>query len=185
MPGTYETDKIVWKEPVPGPGGMDRQAGDASANGFMRFFNMNAYPNTLFRFSSPSRRSSEHLEQSSSGDGTSPKVEVESTTGEAPGGMPLAAVRTAEGSASGGPARALGITRMYPLSTVLIVALIAFLMGSLLRSLLSPADFIYVVTDRKEIDGEEGTGWREIKRLLEVKYLVGGWDFQIAVVRRH
>ena len=29
------------------------------------------------------------------------------------------------------------------------------------------------------------TGWRELKRLLEVKYVVGGWDFQIAVVRRH
>jgi hypothetical protein len=70
------------------------------------------------------------------------------------------------------------------LSTVLIIALIAFLIGSLLRSLLSPADFIYVVTDLQ--DAEEGSaGWREIRRLLEVKYIVGGWDFQIAVVRRH
>ena len=79
-----------------------------------------------------------------------------------------------------GPAR----TGAYPLSTVVIVALIAFLVGSLLRSLLSPADFIYVVTDEKEI-GDVSAGWREIKRLLEVKYVVGGWDFQIAVVRRH
>ena len=75
-------------------------------------------------------------------------------------------------------------TGAYPLSTVVIVALIAFLVGSLLRSLLSPADFIYVVTDEKEI-GNVSAGWREIKRLFEVKYVVGGWDFQIAVVRRH
>ena len=33
--------------------------------------------------------------------------------------------------------------------------------------------------------GELASGWREIKRLLEVKYIVGGWDFQVAVVRRH
>jgi hypothetical protein len=76
--------------------------------------------------------------------------------------------------------------QLYPMSTVLVVALIAFLIGSLLRSLLSPADFIYVVTDLR--DAEESNnmgGWREIRRLLEVKYVVGGWDFQVAVVRRH
>lgn len=85
------------------------------------------------------------------------------------------------------PTVATHVVRMpttYPLSTVLIIALIAFLIGSLLRSLLSPADFIYVVTDLQ--DAEEGSaGWREIRRLLEVKYIVGGWDFQVAVVRRH
>lgn len=75
----------------------------------------------------------------------------------------------------------------YSFSTLVFVALIAFLIGSLLRSLLSPADFIYVVKDLE--DAEESTvsvtGWREIRRLLEIKYLVGGWDFQVAVVRRH
>jgi len=65
----------------------------------------------------------------------------------------------------------------------IIIALIAFLIGSLLRSLLSPADFIYVVTDLQGV--EHTTGWREIKRLVEVKYIFGGWDFQIAMVRRH
>ena len=74
--------------------------------------------------------------------------------------------------------------KMYPLSILLVVALIAFLIGSLLRSLLSPADFIYVVTDIKDAE-EVSAGWREIRRLVEVKYIVGGWDFQIAVVRRH
>jgi hypothetical protein len=74
----------------------------------------------------------------------------------------------------------------YPLTTVLLVGLIAFLIGSLLRSLLSPADFIYVVTDLKEAeDANNVGGWREIRRLLEIKYLVRGWDFQVAVVRRH
>lgn len=70
----------------------------------------------------------------------------------------------------------------YQLSTLVFVGLIAFLIGSLLRSLLSPADFIYVENDRHV---HEGGGWREIRRLVEIKYLFGGWDFQIAVVRRH
>jgi hypothetical protein len=71
----------------------------------------------------------------------------------------------------------------YPLSALVFAALIAFLIGSLLRSLLSPADFIYVVSD---VDAQhEAGGWREIRRLFEIKYLIGGWDFQIAVVRRH
>lgn len=71
----------------------------------------------------------------------------------------------------------------HPLSTLVFVGLIAFLIGSLLRSLLSPADFIYVVSD---VDAQhEAGGWREIRRLFEIKYLIGGWDFQIAVVRRH
>lgn len=71
------------------------------------------------------------------------------------------------------------------LSTAIILALIAFLVGSLLRSLLSPADFIYVGAD----DGSAGngieSGWREVRRLMEIKYIFGGWDFQVAVVRRH
>ena len=72
----------------------------------------------------------------------------------------------------------------YPLRMVILIALIAFLLGSLLRSLLSPSDFIYVATDVGSLKQEEA-GWREIRRLVEVKYLAGGWDFQIAVVRRH
>ncbi|KZT41749.1 hypothetical protein SISSUDRAFT_1000411 [Sistotremastrum suecicum HHB10207 ss-3] len=73
--------------------------------------------------------------------------------------------------------------RRYPLATVVIVALIAFLVGSLLRSLLSPAEFVVHVTSSDEAYHAEG--WREIKRLVEIKYLVGGWDFVVAVVRRH
>lgn len=81
--------------------------------------------------------------------------------------------------------RAISTPRQeYPLRVVILIALIAFLLGSLLRSLLSPSDFIYVVTDVGSLEHVE-SGWREIRRLIEVKYLVGGWDFQIAVVRRH
>ncbi|CAA7265186.1 unnamed protein product [Cyclocybe aegerita] len=100
-------------------------------------------------------------------------------------------------NAAGGQEQTMGVAvrgrvetaTTFPLSTVVFVGLIAFLLGSLLRSLLSPADFIYVVTDMK--DAEEASasggvaasmrGWREIRRLLEIKYLVGGWDFQVAV----
>lgn len=76
----------------------------------------------------------------------------------------------------------LGAKR-FTLWGVIVIGLISFLIGSLLRSLISPADFIYVVTDLGEA-GEMGGGWREVRRLVEVKYIVGGWDFQIAVVRR-
>ncbi|KAJ7585039.1 hypothetical protein C8J56DRAFT_949719 [Mycena floridula] len=81
--------------------------------------------------------------------------------------------------------------RHYSRSETIFIALIAFLIGSLLRSLLSPADFIYVVTDlqnAKDVDvnsWSNGNGWREIRRLFEMKYIAGGWDFQIAIVRRH
>lgn len=54
-------------------------------------------------------------------------------------------------------------------------------MHHLLQSLLSPADFIYVITDHQNAE-ERSVGWREVRWLLEVKYIVGGWDFQIAVV---
>lgn len=101
-------------------------------------------------------------------------------TGEAqPPGMYLDAAKVA------GSLRAISTPRQeYPLRVVILIALIAFLLGSLLRSLLSPSDFIYVVTDVGSLEQVE-SGWREIRRLVEVKYLVGGWDFQIAVVRRH
>jgi hypothetical protein len=73
--------------------------------------------------------------------------------------------------------------RTYPAAALVLVALVAFLLGSLLRSLISPADFVYVVAN--PADADTSAGWREIRRLLELKYLVGGWDFQIAIVRRH
>lgn len=155
---------------------------EGAATGFMRFLNLNGYAHSsLLRFS-PSRRSSAILGATAGTEGARKPADdsQEESAGQTTG--------TREGAASSLLARAQARTGpaagLYPLSTVVIVALIAFLVGSLLRSLLSPADFIYVVTDEKEI-GNVSAGWREIKRLFEVKYVVGGWDFQIAVVRRH
>lgn len=71
----------------------------------------------------------------------------------------------------------------YPVSRLVVVAVIAFLLGSLLRSLISPADFVYIGESAPQ--GDVGGGWRELRRLIEVKYVFGGWDLQIAAVRRH
>ncbi|KIK93150.1 hypothetical protein PAXRUDRAFT_829255 [Paxillus rubicundulus Ve08.2h10] len=135
---------------------------------------LNAYPNPLTRWTSSVRNSEPRrpsVVSSCQSSGAIPKL---------PGGLVEAEKRDA---ATSSMATATATTT-YPLSSVLIIALIAFLIGSLLRSLLSPADFIYVVADAQDAE-EVGTGWREIRRLVEVKYIVGGWDFQIAVVRRH
>lgn len=167
---------------------------------------------------------------SSAGEGSAPSTQSTSTAGggDTQGDATNAAENVQNTTTRGGRRNRTvhGPPRMYPRSMLLFVALIAFLLGSLLRSLLSPADFIYVVTDARDNDangvaaaattvacttagtcmttpgaarriskaaelaqnagvGMDGSGWREIRRLLEIKYLVGGWDFQVAVVRRH
>ena len=85
-------------------------------------------------------------------------------------------------------ATALLSRQYFPISALLIVAIISFLFGSLFRSLLSPADFIYFTSNSgEEVHGplpDGATGWREVKRLLEFKYGLFGWDFVVAVVRR-
>jgi hypothetical protein len=149
-----------------------------------------SYPNPLTRFASGSisNGGNNHTNPASlaigtSSAGTSAGGPVSSSATslsrtstanqKVPGGFGDVDVKTAPGMT---PART------YPLSMIAIVALIAFLIGSLLRSLLSPADFIYVAKDL-EAAGME-SGWREIRRLFEIKRVFGGWDFQIAVVRR-
>jgi hypothetical protein len=152
-----------------------------NGGGFLGF--LQGYPIPLTRFASGSISNGKNGHKAtntgtSSASNASPadrsKSVSASPTDVVPGGLVnLAAVAST-------------IPRTYPLSTVVIVALIAFLIGSLLRSLLSPADFIYVVKDLREAEdaGVVG-GWREIRRLFEMKYVLGGWDFQIAAVRRH
>ncbi|RPD57231.1 hypothetical protein L226DRAFT_536615 [Lentinus tigrinus ALCF2SS1-7] len=163
---------------TPVPSSTENHAPESAASGLMRI--LNEYTHHPFLRFSPSRRSSALFTATSS----SPEGSESSAV---PGAVDGAANR---GPGSGGlltraqVRKGAARTGSYPLSTVVIVALIAFLVGSLLRSLLSPADFIYVVTDKQEISNAD-TGWRELKRLLEVKYVIGGWDFQIAVVRRH
>ncbi|KAG8919228.1 hypothetical protein FRC01_001406, partial [Tulasnella sp. 417] len=87
--------------------------------------------------------------------------------------------------------RELALPKLYQLHTVIIVAVIAFLFGSLVRSLASPADFIYFSSISPDSDealvgaADPGSaGWREVRRLFEFKRGLFGWDVVIAVVRR-
>lgn len=86
----------------------------------------------------------------------------------------------------------------FSLLTVLLVAVMSFLVGSLFRSLLSPADFIAFIPAGSEdevaammLQGGVGGGagedrvWRELRRFLEIKR--GWWgmeDVVVGVIRR-
>ncbi|KAI0321035.1 hypothetical protein OF83DRAFT_1101647 [Amylostereum chailletii] len=137
----------------------------SSGGGFLGF--LQSYPNPLLRFKSGSAANTRATSPATSSGSSQASASPRGFPGALPG---VVSVQTG--------------TVSYPLSTVIVIAVIAFLIGSLLRSLISPADFIYVVTDTGEAE-EVQNGWREIRRLVELKYIVGGWDFQIAVVRRH
>ncbi|KAG9224230.1 hypothetical protein CCMSSC00406_0004729 [Pleurotus cornucopiae] len=148
-------------------------------SGLMGFLNSYQNPWSRFAYSKTTPTSSAQ---------PTPKSEdAPSDEHRIPGSLPLATTT----------ARSIRAQRTYPLSTVIIVALIAFLIGSLLRSLLSPADFVLVPDTSSDFSAvpvvgpEIGHGahpkeaWRELRRLFELKYIFGGWDFQIAMVRRH
>ncbi|EIN06236.1 hypothetical protein PUNSTDRAFT_145533 [Punctularia strigosozonata HHB-11173 SS5] len=158
---------------VPHPADGGAVAG--AAGGLLGF--LNSYSTPLMRLSALTPRGGLARLPSLSG-------EAAETPGEGAEEAPPGALAVAGGSAPAG-VRARAPTYTYPLSSVLAVALIAFLLGSLLRSLLSPAEFVYVVKDAGDVQVQDGQGWREIRRLFEVKYILGGWDFQVAVVRRH
>jgi hypothetical protein len=146
---------------TPGAGSPETQTPAMRGGGLLSF--LNSYPNPLSHFST--RASTPHSVSPSELSGAAKDPSVD-TTGVA---QKLTEMTT---------------KKTYPLRMVVVIALMAFLIGSLLRSLLSPADFIYLATDVKDVEEME-SGWREIKRLVEFKYIIGGWDFQIAVVRRH
>lgn len=155
---------------------MQTPSPTATSGGLLGF--LNTYPNPFTRWSSSSAKNSSQsqppsLVSSRRSSGVLPKV---------PGGLGEEEAPKSESVPTA--IETPPPPKTYTLSILLVVALIAFLIGSLLRSLLSPADFIYVVTDIRDAE-DVSTGWREIRRLVEVKYIVGGWDFQIAVVRRH
>lgn len=192
---------------VPPPSGNT----DTTSSGQGFFGLLNSYQNQLLRLASintgtKSTEANADVQDKASTEGIPDSQLSDSRTQDSSGTAEKAGDNQAEVSATvTQPTSSLCRSlepRRFTLSTLIAVALIAFLLGSLLRSLLSPADFIYVVRDLKEAEGivplnggggeERGkmpnaieTGWREIRRLLEVKYLVGGWDFQVAVVRRH
>ncbi|KAL0581551.1 hypothetical protein V5O48_000480 [Marasmius crinis-equi] len=71
----------------------------------------------------------------------------------------------------------------------MIVGLIAFLLGSFMRSLLEPTDFVYVATSSSLSLTSAGTHfaggseWREVKRVVELP-AGGRWDLWIGFVRR-
>jgi hypothetical protein len=144
-----------------------------NSGGLLRGF-LNGYPNPLFsRFGTGSASGARSEWQSEKA--TSSAREGEGVTGHTVAGARLTS-KEAERTGLG--------TKRFTLWGVIVIGLISFLIGSLLRSLISPADFVYVVRDVGEA-GDLRSGWREVRRLVEVKYIVGGWDFQIAVVRRH
>ncbi|GAA6047003.1 hypothetical protein JCM3770_004146 [Rhodotorula araucariae] len=94
------------------------------------------------------------------------------------------------------PAGTVAVRRTYTLSFVLLVAIISFLLGSLLRSLLTPADYIIYRPESaaKHADVEHALlqavdphrRWRTGKRLVEVRTGWSGlsWDLIVAAVRR-
>ncbi|PFH50939.1 hypothetical protein AMATHDRAFT_60111 [Amanita thiersii Skay4041] len=169
-----------------GTGGDGAPAGrvpsQANTGGLLGF--LHNYPNPLTRFASGSLTGSNNgLPSTGGGNATSASI---NSPVDAGAGVKAKLRQVVPGGLGDLNVAPVSTPRTYPLSMILIVALIAFLIGSLLRSLLSPADFIYVVRDLEEAEGVGFVGgWREIRRLFEVKYLVGGWDLQIAVVRRH
>ncbi|GAA6020826.1 hypothetical protein JCM10207_001669 [Rhodosporidiobolus poonsookiae] len=92
---------------------------------------------------------------------------------------------------------AVAVRRTYTLSFVLLVAVIAFLLGSLLRSLLTPADYIIyrpsAAAAHAEVEQALLTAfdphrrWREARRLLELRSPWSGlfsWDIIVAAVKR-
>ncbi|BGP39600.1 hypothetical protein JCM10449v2_003551 [Rhodotorula kratochvilovae] len=94
------------------------------------------------------------------------------------------------------PAGTVAVRRTYTLSFVLLVAIISFLLGSLLRSLLTPADYIIYRPESaaQHADVEHALlqavdphrRWRTAKRLVELRTGWSGssWDVIVAAVRR-
>ncbi|GAA5990862.1 hypothetical protein JCM10908_000052 [Rhodotorula pacifica] len=91
------------------------------------------------------------------------------------------------------PSGVVAVRRTYTLSFVLVVAIISFLIGSLLRSLLTPADYIIYrpesTAGHSDVEHallsalDVNRRWREARRLLELRGLLG-WDLMVAAVKR-
>lgn len=74
--------------------------------------------------------------------------------------------------------------RTFALSTLVFVGLISFLLGSLMRSLLTPADFVLYDARPGPASADVDEQWREIRRLFEWRGAWLGDDLVVAVVRR-
>ncbi|GAA5924753.1 hypothetical protein JCM3775_005461 [Rhodotorula graminis] len=94
------------------------------------------------------------------------------------------------------PTGAVAVRRTFTLSFVLLVAIISFLIGSLLRSLLTPADYIiyrpesasqHAAVEHALLQAvDPHRRWRTAKRLFELRTGWSGssWDVIVAAVRR-
>ncbi|KAL8277432.1 hypothetical protein RQP46_010154 [Phenoliferia psychrophenolica] len=86
--------------------------------------------------------------------------------------------------------------RTYTLTFVLLASLISFLLGSLLRSLLTPADYIIYQphppgSEQHQVElalmqaFDPDRRWREARRLLEIRsFFFSKWDLIFAAVRQ-
>lgn len=80
--------------------------------------------------------------------------------------------------------------RTYKLSFVILVAVISFLVGSLLRSLLSPGDYIFFTQSVDNVELalmellEPNRKWKYAMRLLQIPLPGFGRDLVAAVVER-
>ena len=111
-------------------------------------------------------------------------------------GLPPATPTTATGPTTADPASSAAVggpSRAYSLSFVLVVALVAFLCGSLLRSFLTPADFVLDTgsaggsVDLKLLQAlHPDRRWRQARRLFELRFpsLVSPSDIMCATVRK-
>lgn len=70
--------------------------------------------------------------------------------------------------------------RGLPLHIVFVVAVICFLLGSLVRSILSPTDFIIIKGPEELVDFDERQ-WRRFSRLVEFKWIWRGNDLIIGI----
>lgn len=70
------------------------------------------------------------------------------------------------------------IPTTFGLRAVIFISVIAFLLGSLLRSILSPADFVLI----NEHVGRGAPEWQEIKRLMHIH--VFSFGLVVGIVRR-
>ncbi|GAA99568.1 uncharacterized protein L969DRAFT_73668 [Mixia osmundae IAM 14324] len=110
--------------------------------------------------------------------------DISATTGVL-GGFPLAKMTTAVASFDASMQTKAAVS----LTMLILVAVTSFLLGSLMRSMLSPADFIFVSHSSSLDDAviraleAKGQGWRIAKRLLELKIPGLHYDFMISIAR--
>jgi hypothetical protein len=118
---------------------------------------------------------------STSAPSTTPPSPVNTTTALALGDDTKIASKTPDGNTGTAVATSTPPNPLLTMNGLIICCLLSLLIGSLLRSMLSEADYIvYLPAGAKHPDGGE---WRELKRLAEWK-LGWGRDLVIAIGRR-